>query len=202
MITARASPTCSAHGSAASGAGRARRVISVVASGREPADVRQRKGLYPVHAGSSNLPGLEVAGTIEAASRSARGQRACASATASCAGSGWGLAEYCVAPVGQCCRHRRLSDTRPRAAGDLLHGLSNVFDRARLQPGETLRVQWRQQRHRRDRDPAGQGRGARSSSPSDRREGGSVPVARRRARHHYKTQDFGARPCADPRQGR
>ena len=44
------------------GAGEA--LIRVVASGINRPDVLQRKGLYPVPPGASDIPGLEVAGTI------------------------------------------------------------------------------------------------------------------------------------------
>ena len=41
-------------------------LIRVAASGVNRPDVLQRKGLYPVPHGASDLPGLEVAGVIEA----------------------------------------------------------------------------------------------------------------------------------------
>ncbi|MDQ2734814.1 MAG: alcohol dehydrogenase catalytic domain-containing protein, partial [Pseudomonadota bacterium] len=40
-------------------------LIRVTASGVNRPDVLQRKGLYPVPKGASDLPGLEVAGRIE-----------------------------------------------------------------------------------------------------------------------------------------
>ena len=82
------------------GAGEA--LIRVSASGVNRPDVLQRKGHYPVPAGASDIPGLELAGTIAggdtaalAAAGFAIGDRVCALV------AGGGYAEYCVAPVGQ-----------------------------------------------------------------------------------------------------
>ena len=81
------------------GAGEA--LIRVAASGVNRPDVLQRKGLYPVPPGASDIPGLEVAGTIVdgdrdalAAAGLAVGERVCALV------AGGGYAELCVAPVG------------------------------------------------------------------------------------------------------
>jgi NADPH2:quinone reductase len=41
-------------------------LIAVQASGVNRPDVLQRKGLYPMPPGVSDLPGLEVAGTVKA----------------------------------------------------------------------------------------------------------------------------------------
>ena len=124
------------------GAGEA--LIRVAASGVNRPDVLQRKGLYPVPPGASDLPGLEVAGTIEAGDAAALataglriGDRVCALV------AGGGYAEYCVAPVGQCLPSpSRLSDIEAASLPETFFTVwSNVFDRARLQPGETLLVQ-------------------------------------------------------------
>ena len=123
------------------GAGEA--LIRVAASGINRPDVLQRKGLYPVPAGASDLPGLEVAGTIVdgdrdalAAARFEVGARVCALV------AGGGYAEYCVAPVGQCLPSpANLSDIEAASLPETFFTVwSNVFDRARLQPGETLLV--------------------------------------------------------------
>ena len=124
------------------GAGEA--LIRVVASGVNRPDVLQRKGLYPVPPGASDLPGLEVAGTIEAGDSAALaaaglrfGDRVCALV------AGGGYAEYCVAPIGQCLPSpARLSDIEAASLPETFFTVwSNVFDRGRLQPGETLLVQ-------------------------------------------------------------
>jgi NADPH2:quinone reductase len=60
-------------------------LIRVSASGVNRPDVLQRKGLYPMPPGVSDLPGLEIAGVVEAGSPQdlaaagvAIGQRVCA----------------------------------------------------------------------------------------------------------------------------
>ena len=118
-------------------------LIRVAASGVNRPDVLQRKGLYPVPAGASDLPGLEVAGTIADGDRAALaeagfklGDRVCALV------AGGGYAEHCVAPVGQCLPSpANLSDIEAASLPETFFTVwSNVFDRARLQPGETLLV--------------------------------------------------------------
>ena len=54
------------------GAGEA--LIKVAASGINRPDVLQRKGMYPVPPGASDLPGLEVAGVIVAGDAAALAQ--------------------------------------------------------------------------------------------------------------------------------
>ena len=119
-------------------------LIRVAASGVNRPDVLQRKGLYPGPKGASDLPGLEVAGTVVdgdtealAASGFAIGDRVCALV------AGGGYAEYCVAPVGQCLPSPvNLSDIEAASLPETFFTVwSNVFDRARLQPGETVLVQ-------------------------------------------------------------
>jgi NADPH:quinone reductase len=119
-------------------------LIRVAGSGINRPDVLQRKGLYPVPPGASDLPGLEVAGTVvegdaEAmrAAGFAAGDRVCALV------AGGGYAEYCVAPVGQCLPSpANLSDIEAASLPETFFTVwSNVFDRGRLQPGETLLVQ-------------------------------------------------------------
>jgi NADPH2:quinone reductase len=94
--------------------------------------------------GASDIPGLEVAGTIEAGDAQALqaagfriGDRVCALV------SGGGYAERCVAPVGQCLPvPKGLSDIEAASLPETFFTVwSNVFDRGRLQPGETLLVQ-------------------------------------------------------------
>lgn len=119
-------------------------LIRVAASGVNRPDVLQRKGLYPVPPGASDLPGLEVAGTVAAgdaaalaAAGLALGDRVCALV------AGGGYAELCVAPVGQCLPvPAGLTDIEAASLPETFFTVwSNVFDRGRLQPGETLLVQ-------------------------------------------------------------
>ena len=119
-------------------------LIRVAASGVNRPDVLQRKGLYPVPPGASDLPGLEVAGTIVGGDpvamggvRLTVGDRVCALV------AGGGYAELCVAPVGQCLPvPRDLTDIEAASLPETFFTVwSNVFDRARLAAGETFLVQ-------------------------------------------------------------
>ena len=125
-------------------AGAGELLIRVTASGVNRPDVLQRKGAYPPPAGASDLPGLEVAGTIVGGDTSAMaaagfkpGDRVCALV------AGGGYAQLCVAPAGQCLpAPNGLSDGEAASLPETFFTVwSNVFDRARLQPGETLLVQ-------------------------------------------------------------
>ena len=126
-------------------AGAGELLIRVAASGVNRPDVLQRKGLYPVPPGASDLPGLEVAGEIVAGDAEAMaaagfkvGDRVCALV------AGGGYAQLCVAPVGQCLPvPKGLSDVEAAsAARDLLHRLDATCSTARgCKPGETLLVQ-------------------------------------------------------------
>jgi NADPH2:quinone reductase len=119
-------------------------LIRVGASGVNRPDVLQRTGNYPVPAGASDIPGLEVAGEIIGGDTQAMhsrglqlGQRVCALV------AGGGYAQLCVAPVGQCLPvPAGLSDVQAASLPETFFTVwSNVFDRARLQAGETLLVQ-------------------------------------------------------------
>lgn len=119
-------------------------LIRVHASGVNRPDVLQRTGAYPPPPGASDLPGLEVAGVIEDGDVSALaqvglnlGDRVCALV------AGGGYARYCVAPVGQCLPvPEGLDDVQAASLPETFFTVwSNVFDRGRLQPGETLLVQ-------------------------------------------------------------
>jgi NADPH2:quinone reductase len=119
-------------------------LIRVTASGVNRPDVLQRTGNYPVPPGASDIPGLEVAGTIVggdaqamAAAGFKTGDRVCALV------AGGGYAQLCVAPVGQCLPvPAGLSDIEAASLPETFFTVwSNVFDRGRLQPGETFMVQ-------------------------------------------------------------
>ena len=119
-------------------------LIRVAASGINRPDVLQRTGGYPVPPGASDIPGLEVAGTIVGGDTAAMqvaglklGDRACALV------SGGGYAELCVAPVGQCLPvPMGLSDIEAASLPETFFTVySNVFDRGALKPGETFLVQ-------------------------------------------------------------
>lgn len=118
--------------------------VRVTASGVNRPDVLQRAGKYPPPPGASDIPGLEVAGVIDAGDAQALadarlrvGDRVCALV------AGGGYAQYCVAPVGQCLPvPQGWSDVEAASLPETLFTVwSNVFDRGRLQAGETLLVQ-------------------------------------------------------------
>ncbi len=118
-------------------------LIRVQAYGINRPDVLQRKGAYPPPAGASDLPGLEVAGEIVAGDAAALAASGLKIGDAVCAlVSGGGYAQLCVAPVGQCLPVP--AGWRMEEAASLPETFftvwSNVFERARLQPGETLLV--------------------------------------------------------------
>ena len=119
-------------------------LIAVQASGVNRPDVLQRKGLYPMPPGVSDLPGLEVAGTVAggapqdlAAAGLKLGDAVCALV------AGGGYAERCVAPAGQCLPvPLGLNMVQAASLPETFFTVwQNVFAIARLQPGETLLVQ-------------------------------------------------------------
>ena len=119
-------------------------LIRVAASGINRPDVLQRTGHYPVPAGASDIPGLEVAGQIIGGDAAAMatagfqlGDRVCALV------AGGGYAELCVAPVGQCLAvPQGLTDVEAASLPETCFTVwSNVFERASLLAGETLLIQ-------------------------------------------------------------
>jgi NADPH:quinone reductase len=115
-------------------------LIKVVAAGVNRPDVAQRAGKYPPPPGASDIPGLEVAGHIAATGDGVvqwqEGDAVCALVT------GGGYAEYCVAPQSQCLRlPSRLSLVEAAAVPETFFTVwTNVFQRGRLQRGETMLV--------------------------------------------------------------
>ncbi|WP_440108097.1 NAD(P)H-quinone oxidoreductase [Acidovorax sp. BL-A-41-H1] len=125
-------------------AGAGELLIRVSASGINRPDVLQRLGHYAPPPGTSDLPGLEVAGVIEAGDAAAMaeagfriGDRVCALV------AGGGYAQWCVAPVEQCLPvPEGLSEVEAASLPETFFTVwSNVFDRGRLQPGESLLIQ-------------------------------------------------------------
>ena len=119
-------------------------LIRVAASGVNRPDVLQRMGHYPVPPGASDLPGLEVAGEIVSGDAAALaeagfkiGDRVCALI------AGGGYAQLCVAPVAQCLPvPKGWSDVDAASLPETFFTVwSNVFERGRLQKGETLLIQ-------------------------------------------------------------
>ncbi|HEY1399232.1 NAD(P)H-quinone oxidoreductase [Roseateles sp.] len=118
-------------------------LIRVQAYGINRPDVLQRKGAYPAPAGASDLPGLEVAGTVESGDAQALAAAGLKVGDAVCAlVAGGGYAELCVAPVAQCLPvPAGWSMVEAASLPETFFTVwSNVFERARLQPGESLLV--------------------------------------------------------------
>jgi NADPH2:quinone reductase len=115
-------------------------LIRVAAAGVNRADILQRQGKYPPPPGSSDIPGLEIAGTIEQIGEAVQGWQVGDEVCALLAGGGY--AEYAVAPAPQCLPVPHGLDVV--AAGALPEACftvwTNVFDRGRLKAGEWLLV--------------------------------------------------------------
>ena len=116
-------------------------LVKVAAAGINRPDVFQRKGNYPPPKGApQNIPGLEIAGTVaEVGSNVTRwkvGDKVCALVM------GGGYAEYCNAPEGQCLPvPDNLSMIEAASLPETFFTVwTNVFDRAKVQPGESLLV--------------------------------------------------------------
>jgi NADPH2:quinone reductase len=115
-------------------------LIRVAAAGVNRPDLMQREGKYPPPPGSSDIPGLEVSGTItqcgQDVERWREGDEVCALL------SGGGYAEYCVAPDVQCLPvPQGLDLTSAGAIPETFFTVwTNVFERGRLRAGETFLV--------------------------------------------------------------
>jgi NADPH2:quinone reductase len=115
-------------------------LIRVAAAGVNRPDLMQREGKYPPPKGASDIPGLEVSGTVAScgpgAERWREGDEVCALV------SGGGYAEYCVAPEVQCLPVPSPVDLISAAAmpETFFTVWTNVFDRGRLQSGESFLV--------------------------------------------------------------
>ena len=116
-------------------------LVKVAAAGVNRPDVLQRMGLYAVPPDASDLPGLEIAGEIAACGAAVTrwkvGDKVCALT------HGGGYAEYCVAPEVQALPvPQGLSLAEAASLPETFFTVwSNVYDRGRLAPGETLLVQ-------------------------------------------------------------
>jgi len=115
-------------------------LIQVAAAGVNRPDILQRLGHYPPPPGASEIPGLEVAGTVvgigEATAGFVLGERVMALV------AGGGYAEYCVAPAPQCLPvPARLDLVAAAAIPETFFTVwTNVFERGRLARGESLLV--------------------------------------------------------------
>ncbi len=115
-------------------------LIRIAAAGVNRPDILQRDGLYPPPAGDSDILGLECAGEIESLGEGVTqwvpGEAVCALL------NGGGYAQYVTVPAGQCLRvPNALNMIQAASLPETYFTVwSNLFDRARLQPGESLLV--------------------------------------------------------------
>jgi NADPH2:quinone reductase len=116
-------------------------LIRVAAAGVNRPDTMQRAGNYPVPPGASDIPGLELAGTIVSLAEGVRDWRIGDAVTALVAGGGY--AEYSSAPAPQCLPiPKGMSPVEAASLPETFFTVwSNVFDRGALKPGESFLVQ-------------------------------------------------------------
>ena len=115
-------------------------LIKVAAAGVNRPDVAQRSGSYPPPPGASDLPGLEVAGTVAAVGDGVKKHKLGDPVMSLVAGGGY--AQYAIAPDAQAMAiPAALSIIEAGATPETLMTVwHNVFERGALQPGETLLI--------------------------------------------------------------
>jgi NADPH2:quinone reductase len=115
-------------------------LVKVAYAGVNRPDVLQRMGGYPPPPGAPATPGLEISGEIVAIGAGVDGwsvgDKCCALV------SGGGYAEYCLAPAPQCLKiPGDFSMEEAGAVPETFYTVwTNVFDRGRLQAGETILI--------------------------------------------------------------
>lgn len=112
-------------------------LVRVEAAGVNRPDIMQRQGKYPPPPGASDIPGLEIAGTIvSGGDRWNEGDTVCALV------AGGGYAEFCAVPAQQCLPIP--TGMTPIAAAAIPETYftvwTNLFQRGRLQAGERVLV--------------------------------------------------------------
>ncbi len=115
-------------------------LVKVAAAGVNRPDVLQRKGGYPPPPGASDIPGLELAGTVAALGAGVDGLAVGDPVCALVAGGGY--AEYCPVPAPLALPVPKGFDMTMAAAvpETTFTVWTNVFERGRLKAGETLLV--------------------------------------------------------------
>lgn len=112
-------------------------LIRVTAAGVNRPDIMQRLGKYPPPPGTSDLPGLEISGTVVRGSGQWReGDSVCALV------AGGGYAEYCAVPVEQILpKPAALSWNEAAAVPETFFTVwTNLFERGRLASGERVLI--------------------------------------------------------------
>ena len=115
-------------------------LIKVEAAGVNRPDIMQRQGLYPPPPGTSDIPGLEVAGEVVAIetnkSRFKIGDKVCALV------SGGGYSSYCIAPIEQTLPiPKGLSYIEAAAIPETFFTVwANVFNRGNLKNNDIILI--------------------------------------------------------------
>lgn len=115
-------------------------LIKVVAAGVNRPDVMQRKGLYPPPPGATDVPGLEVSGTVvsvgQNVSKPPINSEVCALVTCG------GYAEYCLAAASICLPvPEKISLVNAAGIPETFFTVwTNIFKRGQLKAGESLLV--------------------------------------------------------------
>ena len=115
-------------------------LIKVAAAGVNRPDVMQRKGLYPPPPGATDIPGLEVSGTVvsvgQNVSKPPINSEVCALVTCG------GYAEYCLATASICLPvPEKISLVNAAGIPETFFTIwTNVFKRGQLKAGESLLV--------------------------------------------------------------
>ncbi len=115
-------------------------VVRVAAAGVNRPDVQQRRGLYPPPPGTTDIPGLDIAGIVHA---TGPGVQDLAVGAAVCAlANGGGYADFCVVPAVQCMPVPRGLDFVQAASLPevFFTAWNNIVWLGRLGRGETLLV--------------------------------------------------------------
>lgn len=115
-------------------------LVQVAAAGVNRADLLQRAGRYPPPPGASDVPGLEIAGTVAALGPGATGWAIGDEVCAVLAGGGY--AELAVVPAGCLLPLPSGTDLLTAAAVPEVFTTAhdNLFTRGGLQPGETVLI--------------------------------------------------------------
>ena len=115
-------------------------LIQVAAAGVNRPDIMQRQGLYPPPPGASNVPGLEISGTVVALGKNviepAIGSKVCALVVCG------GYAEYCLAAAPLCLPIPESISLEEAAAipENFFTVWNNIFDRGDLKSGDTILI--------------------------------------------------------------
>ena len=113
-------------------------LVKVEAAGVNRPDVMQRRGLYPPPAGVTDIPGLEIAGTVAACGEGVTRWKAGDQVAALVIGGGY--AEYCIAVEGHALPiPPGLAAAEAAAIPETFFTVwHNVFERGALKSGETM----------------------------------------------------------------